>query len=421
MATIAGAQILTLGGRRVLDRVQSAGPSDLTINREKIYELGNDSSLDTIPGIPEVSFNVESFDVSTEFECELINVDPTTFPNTPGSNEIDFKDAVPIDMASLFKTKKKSNVIASGVIAPFLTLSSVSYRFGVGESASQSFTLNGDTQLLVPGQPYVEHFVNSGVGPYTIARTADIYNGEGYPIYILSVSMYNTTDGTFKRLYFDNTGDAGYTNTATSFTLPNDPLLAAYDQIKVTYSSQTKVDYDEDGVGPNGQIVHEGIHIKPAAVRSQHLDVFIGTGGATPTFTRFNSVQNIEANWSVSLENGEELGNSQYTYSEYDVPEVSGSIGIRAMSPEELALKLSQITGVPANEVIGPNSSVPVPLEMRVYNPLNKSQILKTIYIPDARFDLPGFTGQVQSRLENTMNWNSDSGEMYVYNGARLP
>ena len=42
MATIAGAQILTQGGISVIDRIQSAGPSDLTISRDKIYELGND-------------------------------------------------------------------------------------------------------------------------------------------------------------------------------------------------------------------------------------------------------------------------------------------------------------------------------------------------------------------------------------------
>lgn len=418
MATIAGAQILTQGGKHIIDRVQSAGPSDLTISREKIYELGNDNSLDTIPGIPEVSYNVESFDVSCEFEAFLTNKDPLTFSNVPGQNEIDFKDAVPVDMLSLFKPKKKSDAIQSGVIAPYLTLSSVTYRFGVNESASQSFTLNGDTELLVPGQPYFQEFSNIGVGPYTIDHVADVYNGEGFPIYVLSVQLISSVTGISKRVYFDNSGDAGYTNTSTSFTLPADESLL-YDKVRVTYSSQERVDYDADGVGPNGQIVHEGISTKPAAVRAQHLDVFIGSAGATPVFSRFNSVQNIEATWSVSLENGEELGNPHFTYSEYDVPDVSGSIGIKAMDPAELAQKLSVITGVPSNEVIGANSSVPVPIEMRVYNPKNKSQILKTIYIPDARFDLPGFTGQVQSRLENTMNWTSDSGEMFVYNGPR--
>ena len=153
-------------------------------------------------------------------------------------------------------------------------------------------------------------------------------------------------------------------------------------------------------------------------MRSEHLDVYIGTYAATPTWSRMNSVQNVEANWSVTLENGEELGNKHYTYSEYDVPDVSGSIGIKAISTADLANKLSQITGVPSNQVIGPNSSVPIPIEMHVRHP-DTGLRLKTIYVPDARFDLPGFNGQVDTRLENTLNWTSDSGQMLVYSGSR--
>ena len=418
MATIAGAQILTQGGISVIDRIQSAGPSDVTVSRDKIYELGNDKSIGTTTGVPEVSYQLESQDVSCEFELRLIGEDPATFPTTPGSNEIDFKDAVPIDILNLFKEKKRSNVITSGVISPYLSLSNVSYRFGVGENATQSFTLNGDTELITPGQPYYAEIPNTGDDTYTIPRTANLYMDGGNSLYILSVQLRDSTSKMYKRVFFDSSGTTGYTNTSTTFTLAEDES-ATYDTICITYSSSTKVDYDEDGTGPNGQIVHMPTTLVPAAVRSQDLDVFIGSAGATPTFTRMNSVQNIEATWSVSFENGEELGNRRFTYQEYDVPDVTGSIGIKAISTYDLANKLSQITGVPSTQVIGPNSSVPVPIEMRVHHP-DTGAILKTIYIPDARFDLPGFQGQVGSRLENTLSFTSDSGEMFVYNGARV-
>ena len=417
MATITGSQILTQAGKSVLDRVQSAGPSDLSVTRNRIYELGNELSISTTTDIPEVTYNVESYDTSVEFEARLIGKDPATFPSTVGSNEIDFKNAVPMDMLSLFKTKKNSSTIASGVISPYLTLSSVAYRFGVGDNATQTFTLNGDTELLVPGQPYYEEFTNTGVGPYTIARTADLYDDSGDSVYILSVQLCDSVDGVYERVYYDSSGDGGYTNTSTTFTLPEDKS-ATYDTIKVTYSSQTKVAYPQTGTNPNGLTVHQTTSVVPAAVRSEHLDVYIGTYAATPVFTRMNSVQNVEANWSVTLENGEELGNKRYTYSEYDVPDVSGSIGIKAISTADLANKLSQITGVPSNQVIGPNSSIPIPLEMHIRHPETNAR-MKTIYIPDARFDLPGFSGQVQTRLENTLNWTSDSGQMFVYSGSR--
>lgn len=413
-----GSQFLTVAGKYVLDRVQSAGPGDVTIDRTKNYELGNNESIGTTEGIPQVGFNVESFDVSPEFECVIVNKNPLTFPSTPGSNEIDFRDAVPIDIISPIKTKKNSDTITSGAITPYSTLSSVTYRFGVGDNATQTFGFNGDTLLYTPGQPYIEEFTNIGEGPYTIANTAELYSSDGSNVYITSVMLCDSTDNTYERVYYDSTGDGGYTNTATTFTLPTD-TSATYDTVKVTYSSQTKVDYPQTGNGPAGTKVHEGVSVKPAAVRSYDLDVYIGSVAATPVFSRMTGVQNIEANWSVTLENGEELGNKHYTYSEYDVPDVSGSVGIKAMGTLDLANKLSQITGVPTNQIIGAESSVPVPLEMRIYHPDTHARI-KTIYIPQARFNIPGFSAQVNSTVENTMNWTSEDGTMKVYKGARV-
>lgn len=417
-ATVAGAQIITQGDTAVIDRVQTAGPSDVTISREKIYELGNDKSIGSTTGTPEVTYNVESLDVSTEFEVKLIGGDPDTFPSTPGSNEIDFKDAIPIDMLNLFKEKKRSNDITSGVIVPYASLSSVTYSFGVSANASQSFTLNADTQLITPGQPYAQQFTNTGVGPYTISRTADLYSRSGESIYILSVKLEDSVTGLYKRVFYDASGTSGYTNSTTSFTLPEDES-AMYDTVKVTYSSATKTPYDEDGVGPNGQSVHKSTLLVPAAVRSENIEIWLGSADATPVWTKMTAVQSLEATWSVTPENGEELGNPYFTYSEYDVPDVSGSIGIKPISTYDLARKLSQFTGTPTNEVIGPESTVPVQIEARIKHP-DTGNVLKTIYVPDARFDVPGFQGQVQTRLENTLNYTSDGGEMFIYNGSRV-
>lgn len=416
--SVRGGQILTQAGKYVLDRVQTAGPGDLNITRDKVYELGNYNSIGTTTGIPEISFDLESFDTTTEFEAVLVGEDPTTFSSTPGSNSIDFREAVPVDIISPIKSTRGQYDIVKGAILPYLTLSKASYRFGVGDNATQSFTLNGDSILYTPGQPYVHEFSNTGVGPYTIPRTAVVFDDSGDNVYILSVCLFDSTSKAFSRVYYDSTGDAGYTNTSTTVTLPSDES-ATYDTVRVTYGSNTIVDYTQNGNNPQGEVVHMNTtSVKPAAVRSQDLDVYIGSTDATPVFTRFNSVQNIEATWSVSLENDEELGNSHYVASDYDVPEVSGTIGVKPFNPADLWNKIAQITGVPNTEVIGPNITQTVPLEMRISHPDTGAR-LKTIYIPDARFNVPGYQGQVQSKMENTLNWTSDGGLMYVYNGSR--
>jgi hypothetical protein len=71
MAIKAG-QIIHVGNGSVLvDRVQTGGPGQLNIPTEKIYELGNYKSVGTIRDVPDLSFALESFDVSTEVETIL--------------------------------------------------------------------------------------------------------------------------------------------------------------------------------------------------------------------------------------------------------------------------------------------------------------------------------------------------------------
>jgi hypothetical protein len=50
----------------VVDRIQTGGVSNLNIPEEKIYELGNFFTVATIRDIPDLSFDLESLDVSTE-------------------------------------------------------------------------------------------------------------------------------------------------------------------------------------------------------------------------------------------------------------------------------------------------------------------------------------------------------------------
>ena len=56
----------------VIDRAQTAGPGQLNIPTQKIYELGNYKSVSTIRDTPDLTFNLESFDVSTEIEGHTI-------------------------------------------------------------------------------------------------------------------------------------------------------------------------------------------------------------------------------------------------------------------------------------------------------------------------------------------------------------
>lgn len=385
----------------VVDRAQSVN-SNLNLSQEKIYELGNYQSVATIFDTPDLSWDLESFDMSTEFEALVLGLDPTT---TDDGDEFDFLQAKPIDVISPFKDKGGVFTTIRGVIVPYLGLESVAYRFGVGQSSSQTFTMRGDSIYYVPGTPYYQSYANAGNTTYAFAHTALPYVETGDTLFAISVCLKDSTSAVYKRLFFGE----DYTNTSGGFTLLED-LSATYDTVHVVYGSLVAATYP--------QSVHPSDSVKPAAVRSRDLDVFIGTNAATPVFSRWTGVQSFEVTRSVTLDNDSEFGNPHYVSSDYDVADVTGSITVRAVDAEDLWAKIAEIADVPTNEIVGPLSAEPIPLELQVRHP-DTGLALKTLYVPDARFAIPAFTPRVQTKLEMTFTFSSDGGNLLVYQGER--
>jgi hypothetical protein len=120
----------------------------------------------------------------------------------------------------------------------------------------------------------------------------------------------------------------------------------------------------------------------------------------------------------VNLDNDEEFGNYHYVSQDYDTADVTGSITVKPEDPEDLWDKIAQIANVSTTAIAGPNTSVALPVELRVNDPDTGAR-LKTLYVPDARFTLPSTQGRVQTKQQVTFNFSSDGGTLLVYKGAR--
>jgi hypothetical protein len=418
----------------VVDRIQSAGPGSLNIPEEKIYELGNWQTIATVRDIPDLSFDLESFDVSCEFEAILLGLDPT---GLSAGQALDLQEHIPIDVISPFKSRRNAFDIVKGLAVPYLTLERATYRYGLRQNAAQQFTLRGDSIYYIPGQPYYEEFAYTADASLATGTAFQLDNNDPIlysegndDVYALCVVLVNTDTREFRRLYHDTTGASGYTDTNTGEVYVNENLYSAvnpcptgkYNLVRVVYGSETLTDYDPGvnnvGTNPSGNTIHQNVSTKPAAVRPKDIDVYIGAPGATAgPFTRMNSVQSAEVNWSVQLENDEEFGNKHYVAQDYDVPDVTGTIGVKPFDPADLWNKLAQITGVDPAEVIGPELTTPVPIAIVINHP-DTGDTMKTIFVPDARFQVPGLQGRIQTKLETSFTFTSDQGLMTVYNGA---
>ena len=299
MAIKAG-QILHVSGSAgqagfVVDRIQTGGVTGINITEDRIEEVGNYEAVGTVRDIPDLTFELESYDVTTELESILLGGDNTE----AGGTAFDLSGFVPLDILSPFKNSNLFTV-ASSVIIPFLSLESMSYNMSLTDSATMTATLRGDSVFYVPGSPYRDVFTGAGdAGPDAFSQTALKSTIAGDDYYALSVMIqYDGTTWTRARFGTD------YTNTATNITYldgPNGFPPAAADNIAVVFGSATAATY--------AQGVHDTT--KPAGVRGRDIYVRLGDGAATPIYTSWLGVQSANVDWRVTLERDEEFGNPQ--------------------------------------------------------------------------------------------------------------
>lgn len=508
---IKGGDLIHTGNLVLIDRAQTAGPGQLNQNSEKIYELGNYYSLATVYDTPDLTFNLESFDVSAEFEALLLNKtfsvplgtqtatvtgNPTggTFTLTYGAqttsdlaynaSATDVQTAlealsnlvpgdvtvtatkaggpytvtfsapylsansatvftasganltggttpalsiatfdgvamadgtalnpaasVPMDVASAFKPGLRDanpyNAVGAAGI-PYLQLESLSYRFGVTDNAQQTAGLRGDSIFYVPSSILVQEFVGTNAANQAVVGThpAIVYRGDttAGPRYALSVSLASG-----KRLVLGS--DYTEAVVGTTLTVTVRAAVATTDKIRIMYGSSDIAQYP--------QAVHAPVSpVRPAAIRGRNVQAFVG---GVALSDRWTSVQSVNIDWKVTLEKDEELGNPQAVDLDFDTPDVSGTIDIKPRAYSELYAKICITAGVTPGEVVGALTTVPLPLLVKLYSP-DSGAVLKSIYVPDARFTLPGYSGQagVNQKLTVTFSWTSDKGEMIVYKG----
>jgi hypothetical protein len=326
---------------------------------------------------------------------------------------LDLSASIPIDVASQFKAGKTATSpynTVGGVAIPYLTLESMSYRYGIADNAAQTATLKGDGLFYTPGSVYIEEFTGTNTANQVVSLTNAAYPYNGDTVagvrYAISVSL---SDGT--RLSY--TSDYTETPTGVGTTKAVDVTVLA----AVPTSQKIRVVYASDTVQAYPQTVHAlDSGVRPAAIRGRNITVAIG---GVLVADRWTSVQSIQLDYKVTLQRDEEFGNSSIVSQDFDVPDVSGNVVLKPRDYAELYDKVCTIAGVTTSEVAGALTTDPLELYIELHNPLSTSSVLKSFYVPDARFNLPGYSGRVQQKLEVTFDWTSDTGSVTVYKGAK--
>lgn len=406
--SIKSGELIHVGNTVLVDRAQTAGPGSLNIPVEKIFELGNYQSIGLVRDIPDLKFSLDSLDCSAQLECLLTGQDFSTMAD---GTAIDISLVRPVDVVSEFKAGKTSTTpfeVEGSVAIPYILTDNLAYKYGLRQNAQQTASLSGDALFYNAGSAYVETTVGTGTANQVVTPTHNVIPYEGDTVngirYALSVSLKESG----KRLLIGVDYTEAATGAGPAKTVTITVLNGTTETIRVCYQSDTKANYPQASNVPASAT-------RPAALRGRNIEVRIGGYAVSD---RWSSVQAVDLTWSVKLERDEEFGNAQVVSQDFIVPDVKGSVEIKPRDVADLMRRVSQVAGVTDGSVVGAQSIATLPLEIILHSPFDGS-VLKTLYVPDAQFTLPGFSGKVQTKLTVKFDFESVTGQFFVYKGAR--
>ncbi len=167
----------------------------------------------------------------------------------------------------------------------------------------------------------------------------------------------------------------------------------------------------------------QGVHVAaatPVAARGRDITIVLDPDGAGAGPITFVGVQSATVDWRVTLERDEEFGNPYIVAQDYDTPEVSGSITMKASDASALFTKIQQVVGLGSTAIANVTDNPPtIDMDIIVKDPDSVAN-MKTLYVPDAKFQLPAVQGSVGSKLETDFAWTSDGGQLEVWKSDRV-
>lgn len=413
--SINAGNILHVAGNNVIDRIQSAGLTNPNQGTQTIREVGQMQVVDKIPGEPEFTFSMETLDVSTDLMAFLTGkfgaqAEPAGAPGAADAAGTEYKwdNVRPVNIISPWKDPNAdlAGNILSGHIIPAYWPTSMRLRMGAQENYSQTVELAGGQYYYGPGAPVEEVAVGDGViAAFTTSEgtTQHRIGGGGGTTFRQVFGVFVNAVPQVEGIDYAVTGGNGAPATITFNVAPANGA-----QVRFTYFTIVAKTF--------APAVHASALVKPGAVRGRNIPVFLGTGGARQ---RIGLVQTAEINATIQGAAEYEMGTEGSVSRTETGTDCTGTLTVRARDGLGFLALLQKVTGVPAGEVIGYLNQNPIPLELPIENPKNPGTILKTVYVPDAIFDIPATPARVNTPVDFALTFNSQTGTYSEFKGAK--
>ncbi len=395
--TVKAGQIVTVVGHSVVQRLQTQGLGNARVPINTIREIGNNLVVDKVPGEPDFTFSMESLSVDCSIEAILHGGVATGSAASQGAGQADavgtaydWSTSQQVNITSPWKDPQtfSSGVVNAGVLVPGYFPQKLNYKFGVTENAMQTAELRGGS-----------FFYGNGLAP-----TEDIVTASGQTVFGTSEPAVQYRRG----------GAAGTTFQNVFGVLVNGVQQVEGEDYTVTGGgaapgSLATVTFD---VAPaNGAVVKlayftSNQHSYPQAVAEGAWQQVYGV----QTFT-------LDAAFDITPER--ELNNDEIIGFTVNGTDVTGQVTMHAKDKNAFFAFLQNMTGVnTTQEVVGWLNMSTMRIKLEILNPTNPGQVLKTLYVSDARFDIPATPARVNTVVDFTLEYGSLTGDYTAYKGA---
>lgn len=420
MSILAGS-IIHAAGRTVINRIQAAGLGNVNIPIDTVHETGNAFIVDKIVQEPEFTFTMESFDVSTDLEALLHG---EVSPNTASANAIgvtdeahksyDWATVQPINIVSPWKNPATASagIVEAGHLIPAYFPKKITYKFGVTADATQTVELDGGA-FYYGGFAPVEDFYVGDSSTTDFVTTHDAVHqrlggAEGTTFSSVFGVLIDGTQQVEGEDYTVTGGGAAAAKEAATIKFKKAPATGA--RIRCAYFTTTQQAYP--------QPVHANTIVIPGAVRGRNIVVSIAPQASTE-WKRLPRLQEVklEATYDAPIER--ELGDEQPVGRTINSFDTNGDMIIRAENRAAFFELLAEMTGLDTTEeIVGFINQHAIQLKIEIQNPRNPGEILKTLYVSDAIFDIPGTPARANTPTDFTLTFKSQSGDHTVFKGS---
>lgn len=354
-----------------------------------VDELGNRLHAGTVEDLPAITATFQAMDVGIKLFAILTGTDHTSYPGAG----VSITELGEIDVVVHVKSASAEDYIKMSH-ARRCTIRDFTFTYSVDGESTEEYTVIGGNKRWFRNDVVVDKF-ETGTTSFTLNETpVALKSGDK----VLTVIL----DG----IYLDEVASGPVTG---EYSVSGTTLTTAD-----TRTEQCIAIYQAAPTGTNWSDTSDTQ--MPAAVRGLDVPVVLKAGG-------IDRVQSVTINGTFNPEAVREMGNRDIVGYQSQVPSVTGTLTVLDTDTELMALfTTGQLAPAATEYGVSEFTASGIDLEIKVQDPADSEapyDVLKTIYIEEIAITSEGFTSNVNANAQQTFDFKSSDGDLYVYSGAK--